>query len=128
MYLTFFNLTYFKYLYQDTKDFSFNEVWLSKHFFFFYKKYFTFSKMQTLKTVKSIHSIVTRLLRYSHKDISFNEVWLSKHLFLVFFYKKMFYFQQNANLENCKKIDFEQSIYQHRHTQNYFNIKWKERE
>ena len=31
----------------------------------------------------------------------------------------MFYFQQNANLENCKKIDFEQSIYQHRHTQNY---------
>ena len=105
MYLTFFNLTYFKYLYQDKniylqKEFSFNEVWLSKHFF--YKKCFTFSRMQTLKTVKSIHSIVTRLLRYSHKNSTRCDC-LSTY-FLFYLIKRCLTFSKMQTLKTVKFI------------------------
>ena len=103
----FLNSTYFKHLYQDTTIYLQKvrcDCLLVSTFFFFYKKCFTFSKMQTLKTVKSIHSIVTRLLRYSHKNILFNEVWLSKSLFLVFFYKKCFTFSKMQTLKTVKRM------------------------
>ena len=131
MYLTFFNLTYFKYLYQGTKDISFYEVWLSKHFFF-YKKCFTFSKMQTLKTVKSIHSIVTRLLRYSHKP---TRIFYSTRCdclstyFLFSFIKRCFTFSKMQTLKTVKRLTLNKAstnIVIHKTILLF--IKWKERE
>ena len=69
---------------------------------FFYKKCFTFSRMQTLKTVKSIHSIVTRLLRYSHKNSTRCDC-LSTY-FLFYLIKRCLTFSKMQTLKTVKFI------------------------